>query len=254
MNKRGQVTIFIIIALLLVVIALFIFLFYPKLKTGGTISASENPQAYLRNCVKPVLEDVVETISIQGGSYEPEFYYSYMGDKLNYLCYTNNYYELCGMQITFLRKHVEEEITKEIQAEVDSCFDSLVQNYQTQGYTVNSKKGDLITELLPGRVFVRLQGFEISTEKNDESKKHSSFSLSMNHNLYQFVDLANKITEDEATEGYSNNDAYMNMYLGLKLPKIERTDGTTIYIIEDQQTKQKFQFAIRNFVIPPGYN
>jgi len=251
-NKRGQVTIFIIIALLLVVIALFVFLFYPKLKTGASLSA-DSPQVYMRNCVKPTLEDSVEKISLQGGSLEPEFFYEYLGEKLNYLCYTNDYYEFCVSQITFLRAHVEEEITKAVQTEVDECFDSLIQNYQSQGYTVDSKKGTLITELLPGRILIHLQGFEISTEKGGESKKYSSFSLTLNNNLYQFIDLANKITEDEATKGFSDNNAYMGMYVGLKLPKIERTDGTTIYIIEDQETKQKFQFAIRNLVIPPGY-
>ena len=93
-NKRGQVTIFIIIALLLILIVLFVFLILPRISTSGGFD-TENPKAFIQSCVEDDLEDIIEVISKQGGSYEEPLLYDYYElEKVQYLCYTEKYGEL----------------------------------------------------------------------------------------------------------------------------------------------------------------
>jgi hypothetical protein len=37
------------------------------------------------------------------------------------------------------------------------------------------------------------------------------------------------------------------------MQKIKQDDGTTLYIIENKKTGEKFQFASRSLAFPPGY-
>ena len=64
-DKRGQVTIFVIIALVIVAAILIVFL-YPRLR--ATISGGElNPTNYLRSCIQPTIKENIQELSKTGG-------------------------------------------------------------------------------------------------------------------------------------------------------------------------------------------
>ena len=44
----------------------------------------------------------------------------------------------------------------------------------------------------------------------------------------------------------------MNYYHDLKVEKNKQTDGSTIYILTERDTENKFQFASRSVAWPPG--
>ena len=71
-NKKGQVTIFIIIAIIIVATGILIYSFYPQIKTtfGG---GEKNPKGYIQTCIEQDIKDAVESISIHGGESNPEF-------------------------------------------------------------------------------------------------------------------------------------------------------------------------------------
>jgi hypothetical protein len=45
----------------------------------------------------------------------------------------------------------------------------------------------------------------------------------------------------------------MDLYHKLKVEKKSPEYGTSIYILTDRETNDKFQFAARSVVMPPGY-
>ena len=45
---------------------------------------------------------------------------------------------------------------------------------------------------------------------------------------------------------------YMQLYRGIRVEKLEQTDGTKIYILTNKETEDVFQFASRSLVFPPG--
>jgi len=250
-DKRGQITIFIIIAVLVIGLVALFFFIIPKTKTETTFDA-KNPQGFIQNCLEDDVQNVVETLSTRGGSIEPEFYFTYNNVNIEYLCYTNENYKLCMVQQPLLKPHIEAEIKKAIADKVETCFNNLEENYKINGYNVQLEKGKTEVELLPKRVVVNFKDYVLTVAKG-ETARHDSFNVVLNNNLYELISIAKSIVEWEATVGDADPRTYMTYYSDLRVDKNLRDDGTKIYIITDRNTGNKFQFASRSLVFPPGF-
>ena len=251
-NKKGQVTIFIIIAVLVVVAGVLIYMFFPGFQTPSEKADLEDPQRYIQDCVSDEMKEVVQQVSLQGGSLEPEASYQYQGREIEYSCYSDEYYEFCSVQIPFLRDHVEKEIKSGISGQVENCFSSLEEEYEKEGFNLNIQNREMDVRLLPESIVANLNK-TINLRKGETSEKHENFKISLNNNLYQRVNVAESIVEFESSYGSADSSMYMNMYHNLLVYKKEQSDETTIYIIEDVNTGNKFQFASRSLAFPPGY-
>jgi hypothetical protein len=250
MEKKGQVTIFIIIAIVIVVAAVLVYSFYPQIKSGLGIGL-KNPQAFIQECIEEEIEDAVEKISLQGGSIEPEHYIFHDDQKVEYLCYTGEYSKICSIQRPLLKSHIEDEIEDEIEDDVSNCFDSLKNSYEKKGYDVILKTGVMKIELLPKRI-VSIFNYSLTLTKGD-TESYKSFEVILNNNLYELVAITDSIIDWEATYGDAETTVYMNYYHDLKVEKTLKSDGTKIYILTDRNRGNKFQFASRSLVLPPGY-
>ena len=249
-NRKGQVTIFIILAVVIVVIGVLVYMFYPQIQAGLGL-AETNPQAFIQSCIEEKINEDITKLSLQGGSLSPENYVMYDNEKVEYLCYTNEYYKTCVVQQPLLKKHIESEIQKGIKEEVDICFDSMGKSFQQRGYDVNLRKGPENIELLPKRVVANFN-YSLTLTKG-ETERYNSFNIILNNNIFELISIANSIIEWESTYGDAETTAYMNYYHDLKVEKKKQSDGTTIYIITDRNTENKFQFASRSVAWPPGY-
>jgi len=250
MDKRGQVTIFIIIGIAIIAIGVLIYAFYPQIQSLIK-PGSKNPAAFMQTCLEDKIEDTVEILSLQGGSVEPEGYYLYEGNKLKYLCYTNQDYQLCGIQISFLRNHIETEIENEIAEEIDICFEDLKDSYEKQGYDVSLTKGNTTVELLPEKIMTTLTN-ELALTRGD-TERYETFRIVLNNNLYELVSISRNIINWETSYGDAETTIYMDLYHHLKVEKHKSDDGSKIYIVTNRNTGNKFQFASRSVVWPPGY-
>lgn len=250
-NKRGQLTIFIIIAILVVAIVALFFAF-PKLRTAVGIEKPESPERFVQSCLEDTIKENVELISLQGGSLEPEPFILYQDNKLQYLCYTNENLKPCVMQIPFLEQHIENEIKNSIEGiggDVDFCFNSLKQTYSDRGYTTNLKKGDVKVELLPRRVITTMD-YEFTFSKGDTTERRETFNVVLNNNLYELIAIAQNIMDRETRFGDANVNYYMDLYSDMKVEKEPLDDDTRIYTLTSKERNEKFQFAVRNFAIP----
>ncbi len=245
--KRGQVTIFIIIAVLIIGIVALVYFLLPKANTGTTFD-TKNPQAFMQSCLKDSFSSLVKNISLHGGSLSPEFYSLYQGERVEYLCYTNeNFKNECVIQQPLLIQHIESEIKKGIAPDVDSCFTNLQENYKADGYAVEPTNGIVNVSLLPGKIMLNLTDYALTVSKS-ETSRYDAFSVALNNNLYELAVIANNMVDWESVNG----NAPVNMYMSSRQVWIDRSDqedGTKIYIITDQNTGDKFQFASRSGVM-----
>jgi len=250
-EKKGQVTIFVIVAVFIIILGVLVFLFYPKLKITSKFS-EENPEAFLQDCVEDTLRENVQTISTNGGYLNPQFFYLHQSEKFAYLCYTNQYYELCTVQEPFLKDKVEAEITNSTKEKINECFNSLREKYIQRGYSVDLKQGQIVAEILPEKILLSFPKYELSVVK-ESTKTFNSFNIFLDSNLYLLVSIASNVIKWET--GFVESDAliYMLVYDELKIQKLKQFDGTKLYIIEDKNTGEKFQFASRSLAFPPGY-
>ena len=249
-QSKGQVTIFIIIAILIVGLAVLFFFVIPRAELTTAFN-EKNPQAFIHSCLEDKIKDTVEKISLQGGSIEPEHYFTYNNVRIEYLCYTNENYKTCIVQRPLLKQHIESEIENEIREDVVNCFNSLRASYEEKNYNVQMEVGRTTLELLPKRVVASFD--YLLTVSKGQTDRYNSFNVVLNNNLYELISISNSIVEWETIFGDVDPRTYMMLYPDLRVEKNLRDDGTKIYVLTDKNTENKFQFASRSLVFPPGY-
>ncbi len=253
-DKRGQVTIFIIIAILVVAVAVLIYFLFPKLRTGVS-TETPSPSQYIDTCMRDKIKNTIESISLHGGTFSPNksTSYNYQGEQVKYLCYVNSYYTPCVVQEPLLLNAIKNEIKNEIDRDVQFCFDSLVESYEIDGYDTILKypETESVVEILSDRVLVTFKN-EFTTAKG-ETQTYKSFQVDIDSKLYEIYGLVMSIMSWEQSYGSAPVSIYMNYYPNILITTELDLDGTRVYSIEELTTEDKFNFAIRSLVLPPGY-
>jgi len=250
-KKKGQTTIFILIAIVIIAAAVLSYIYYPEISSVLGIT-SENPSSFIQTCLEEEIEKSVEKLSLQGGSINPEHYLTYDNSNIEYLCYTNEYYVPCVMQQPMLKQHIENELKKDLKDETNACLTSLRETFEKKGYEVSGGSRDLEIELLPQKIIATIDYSLTLTRGSTENYK--SFKVVLDNNLYELASITNSILTWELNYGDAETTSYMAYYPNLKVEKKKQTDGTTIYILTDRDKGDKFQFASRSLAWPPGYN
>ena len=249
-GKKGQVTIFIIVAVVIVVVGLLVYFVYPRIQIESGFD-SQNPSTFIQSCMEDEIENNVELISSQGGSLNPEFYYLYENSKVEYLCYTNQNYLPCVVQQPLLKQHIEEEIKINNANSEKECFDKLIENYVNEGENPQIVDGLTYVKLLPNKIEVTFD--KTLTLSKAGSERYENFKVVIDNNLYELVGIANSIIEWETVYGDADTSSYMTYYPDLKVEKKKQDEGTTVYILTERDSGNKFQFASRSVAWPSGY-
>jgi len=243
MEKRGQVTIFVLVAIVIVAAILVFFLW-----TKPSYFSKNNKGTGFEKCVKDVIGQSVGELEKKAGFFNPEFTYAYNGEKFTYLCYTNNYYETCSVQVPFLKNNFEKQMDVFIKDRVDMCYTNSLDELKSQGYSVVGGDVEYNISITPGSV-----GAKISAPTVVGSQSIVRFNIKVNSPVYEIVMIATSILQSEARYGDSDVSKMMLLYPNYIIDKIKRSDGTTVYILENKISRDKFQFASRSLAWPAGY-
>lgn len=248
-NKRGQVTLFVIIAIAIIVVGVLIYAFLPKLKT--TSSSQENPTSYIQSCVEPTLQNYTQRIALNGGTFNLSHPYTYIDQKIDYLCYTSKYFEPCTVEKPMLVSIYTNQLKESIRTKLNSCFDSMVEDYKKKGYTTNLDKKNYTISIFMNKILLRAN-YDLTITKGKNTQRYNSFDIVEDSNIYQLLSIAYNIVNWETIYGDADVNVYMDFNPDVKLEKIRRENGTKVYIIQDRNTKEEFRFATRSLVIAPG--
>lgn len=247
MNKKGQVTIFVILALVLVGVVVVIFAF-PEV---NVFSDSVNPGAYLKSCIEPEVNVIKDKLSEQGGYSNPVHYTFYQDMKLQYLCYTSDNYLPCTVQQPLLVKQVEKEMKAHIEPRAKQCLQDLKNQYERKGYRVSSGTSEIVVSIIPEKIIVDFNA-PLTITKED-TQTFQKFAVAVDSSWYDLLLTAVSIIQYESTLGDSETSLYISYYPNLKIDKTRRDDGSTIYQLSDVTTEDKFSFATRSLVWPQGF-
>lgn len=249
-SKRSQITIFIILALILIVGIIFIFLLRQAQKTE--IMSEENPQAFIESCTRDAVQEALDIIMIHSGSLEPKGTVMYQGENITYLCYNNLYYRSCINQQPLLIEHIEEEIYKYIKPRLSNCFQVLKKSLEPRYEVTMEENWDLITKINPNGVEVNINR-EFKMQREDNVRSFSLFKINLVHPIYRLAEIAMEIINSEAH--YCNFDilGFMIIYPRYDITKFRIRDSTTIYSVKEFTNDKEFKFAVRSCAIPPGF-
>ena len=252
-KKKGQVTIFIIIAIILVaMIALFI-LFRSGLMPNLPFGKEVNPQAYMKSCIEDRVYDGIRELSLVGGTLNNdnsvEFTFSEEGvaRKISYLCYNEEPYMKCINQQPLLINHFEEQLKDYIENDLSECYDAMIINLKNP--EENYEGFEL--ELMPEKIKIKINA-DIRLEKNDEIKTYEDFEIAFPSKIYELLNVAKRIVNDKSSrnilgEGTSNFDImnYEINYPEYDIDRFPKGNGIEIYTIQFRNSDEKFRFATR---------
>lgn len=250
MYKRGQVTIFIIIAILVIAIVALFFIFKDKIgEKEPAITEVTNPNAFLKSCIKDAVEETIEILSFQGGYMENPLSINFkFGNEpfwdISYLCYPDSSDLYCRIQGPLIINRMERELGQELskENELEFCFKDLKQSYIDKGYLVTSSQYNKFeANLIENKLIIELDA-KLTMTKAGQTLILKEFKMEFPTKLYNLGKIADKIVEQESEYGsfdtteYAENINYKVSY--------EPSD-TKIYTIENRKTKEKFRFAIK---------
>lgn len=249
-SKHAQVTIFIIIALIIVVLIAMVFLVWRK----PTISFAPetDPQKYIESCTKTSVKEALDILSPRGGSINPENYKLYEEIPRRYLCYNENFYLACINQEPMLIEHIEKEITNYINPEIENCFSSFKEELEKKGYNIQIGEMNITTELKTRKVFVTIDR-KIQLNKNQEERSFDNFKFQITHPIYDLANVAMEIINQESKYCNFEYIGHMIFYPRYNINKFVAGDSSKVYTVSEVVSGKEFVFAIKGCVVPPGF-
>jgi hypothetical protein len=251
-NKKGQVTAFVIVAVIIVAVV-----FVLMLLNRGNVSLREqdfdNPEAYLSSCVRERARFVLDEMLLKGGFVKSNDTVLYKSNYITYLCKNINNFEPCVNQYPLYVSQLEKEFQNNIQKDAEQCFSSLKQELGRRNYDV-SDSGNLIVEakLKPEVVEIVLKT-DMTIEKSGVSKKFSRFDTFISSKIQSIGFVVNEIVAQEAKWCYFSNDGFMILYPEYDIRVYMMEDTTNIYTIKDKKTGETLKMATRGCALPAGW-
>lgn len=254
MNKRGQVSIFVILAIVgVAMISTVVFVSMSKDPKIKGEKEEENPKDFLENCIEDDLRSVVKQISLQGGYMRNNLSINYRFENesaynIAFLCYNINHYLPCKIQEPLLINHLEEEIHENIENNVQGCFDNYSSLLDDEGYVVDAKYRGFDVILKSGRLIIDING-NLKLTKSGETTNQENLKIVYRSSLYDLAEVAHEIISQEAV--YCNFDKLGYMMIDRNIDiKRKKLETATIYQLKDIQSGDKFRFVVRSCKIP----
>jgi hypothetical protein len=247
MKNRGQVTIFVIISVVIVIGLILFFLFRNSPEIA--IRDAENPDSFIDDCVRESVKDNIRLMMKQGGFVIPSDEVVYEDERVAYLCKNENYYEKCVNQYPVLIARLEKELSSEIENDVGQCFTLLEDELKRKNYVVN--RGDIFIESFfkPGIVEIKIKrDFEIN--KEGLVRKFKEFNVELKSYSYELISLAELIVSSEAEFCYFSNDEYMSLHPEIDVRKDVLSDSTIVYTLKYKENGEGMRFAVRGCALP----
>jgi hypothetical protein len=253
-SKRSQVTLFVIIALVIVVLIAAIFLL--KNQVQNKISLKENPSDYIRvliqKCAEQAGMEAEKLVISHGGFLNPTNSLVFNGTNLSYLCWASQDLELCTNEHPLLNLEIQKEIDSYIKPKLEKCFSDVKTQLNNYGYS----EGDLIISSSIELKEIRIKiNKKISFKVNDNSVNLENFETKIISPLYDFIKITNEIINQElncncGVESCNAKTVELNKNnrdFDISKP-VYTADGKEVYLIEELLTGKRFGFAIKNCV------
>jgi len=251
-NKRGQMAVWVIVALVIVVTIVLVFILRGKVAPVVGVQGTEDPKGYIDNCVRKNVNDAVDLLLPQGGFINTQHTKTYKSINIEYLCYNQGNYYPCINEHPMFLNEVKEEIFDYTNGKIEGCFEDYKVEMEKRGADIVLEPMNMNIELAPERIYVAIDRKVTMTQK-EESYSIDEFNIEIINPVYDLGRIAMEIASQEAKYCYFEYVGYMILYPKFKISVFPMSDNTKIYTIEDKKSGKKMNIAIRSCAIPPGF-
>lgn len=252
MLKRGQVTIFVIFGIVIVIIAALLlyfrtnlFLFNPTVEDLN--SRLDDISAHVVECIGEVSEPPIRQIGLQGGhlSTPPDTFRLYNDSTISYLCYSMKGTPKCRNRM-LLKSDMEKQLSASINFALQTCLD--VQSFKKFGsFEIITPKSWTVETRIGSDLVVVTVNYPIMLKSSKSSAEVSvqDFSKSFNYPLGYLYDASQEILDYETQYGDFDQLIYMLAKKGqIRIDK-KRPYPDKIYILSKYGNDYIFQFAVQ---------
>jgi hypothetical protein len=245
MNKRAQVTIFVIAAIVIIALVALIFLLRIEKIPFIPGKTETNPRAFMDNCIEEQMRENINKVLSQGGFIEPQNYKMFSDTKVAYLCYHRGSFEPCINQHPMFLTEISSELKNSISLVIEECFDEFKSSLEKQGYEVGLGESiESEVSLSTGSVYLDIIR-DITVTKSGESVNYKDMRLTYLSSLYELAGIANQIANGEAKYCHFEFIGYTNLYPEYLILVKTMSDSTKIYSIISKKTEEQMNIAIR---------
>jgi hypothetical protein len=249
-NKRGQLTLFVIIAIIIVA-ALAVGLLYFRNYQAQQLPI-EDLQGYIEKCINDGVK-ISETKLLQNNGYLnlSDNYLVYYGQKVPYLCKATQFYVPCINQEPMYLGHLRKELASDIEKKSGICFSDLKYLLTQKGYSVSEGNMNLSVDIQKTEVVIDInKKFDI--RKDTESKNYNNFRASFSSPLYDLAITTQRIVNYESTFCEFDNVGWMLANPDSKVFRFVTSEGSKVYTVTDRVSNSSIKFAVKTCVMPAG--
>jgi len=208
-QKRGQITIFIIVGLVVLLsTALVIFLTETEqgrklneqlgIGIGAPFDLSELDD-YITTCLDMVSYPLIKNLSSNGGTFDPDISRDYAQKHHNYLCLRLAGFDGCVNSL-LTRQDMEQELESEIKAGLETCID--LTNFEVKGFSIVEDDMEVDVSVRVDDIRVMLD-YPLKLTRSNKTSTIDEFSTTVLLPLGRLYDLANYILNKEISyEGF----------------------------------------------------
>jgi hypothetical protein len=204
MNKRGQVSVFAILGVVIVALVVLFLFIRNQVYLGSTNIQSlekEFPQIqeHVEECLQEIGTHYIILAGRQGGylTSNPGTFRQYKGEPINYLCYNIEGKPECsnrGLRLFDIETSIKDGILKDINTCLDiDQFDKIGLDVSRSGLDIDVDIGDDNT-IISANMPVKVSKGELEAQRN-------SFSAVLDYPLGRLYNSARDIVESEALHG-----------------------------------------------------
>lgn len=226
MGKKGQITIFIIIAVVVISVSSLAYFFYPKINAIG--SASDPVYSYLSECIEGAILNSAQIFGYQQGYHTPP------AKSLETNSSNIAYYYFEGETNIPRDSFFENELSKIINERViEECTDFIF--FEEDGYLIEFRSPDASTRILEDELRVAVD-FPVTAIYGEDVSRFSGFNYNLPIRLGHILD-----TSRELVEGIKNNPEnidltfFLNQDLDISINEYDSCNQ--VYIIVDPESR-----------------
>jgi len=249
---RAQISVFIVIGLVILVIAGISFAVVDYVNSGldnellaqyRVQSDIEPVKKYIESCLEQVSIEPIDQIGENGGSLEPGKFRWYFGNKFNYLCHGDR----CEHNPLF-RQEMEAELEYVIRDRLIECMDLSI--FERQDFTVRTGVMDLNATIGRKDVSIKLY-YPVQLMRADLDLKISDYNVRIKKPLGLLYDKSIEIINSEIQNSYFDQVEYI--VNNDKEVIVEKHRPYPDIVYELTSDEYLFRFALEGVHTQPGY-
>ena len=251
MQKSGQVSLFIVIGLVIIIAMIFVFFLFRSFQEKAR--EITNPQEYLKSqvndikkviskCIDESSREALTKISLQGGHFNPVKHVDYNGNKVSFLCYKIKSDEPC-YNMMFTRKDIEEELAPVLRNNIKKCVDLSLISFKNKDYSLSTGEFNFNFNFNDDALLVTLN-YPVTLVKNDIEEIQDKFTKEIKSIFWKSAALASFIVNAEARGDIVDLTELSPSNLYFEIGRTHVVGGNLYMIVSRSDTNNIFYFAV----------